>query len=246
MTAIPSVNSSARRPRTRPTRWASWRAASRETGRHRRRHRHAVRHPRKHLPGGQLAGRHHLHQCPGSGDHARGGADGSCRDIFAKASTAREFLVAFPSFTDPAHLSTLPEATKSGNGLCVDRQDRIPRPWEAWLPEGRHPCPTGRELPYSFFLVDLSDKGRSEERSRLQPWACMPAPPWTSPSRESTAELIGEEGQGQGLFRAGLPEDARGCGGHERRHHEGLAQRGTGLRQGALPGRPRDHSTGAR
>jgi alkylation response protein AidB-like acyl-CoA dehydrogenase len=80
------------------------------------------------------------------------------QEIFTKASSAREFLVAFPSYTDPVQTDLLPMAEMSGNEYKLTGRLEL-------LVMGnmaRHaiiPARTGKGQGYAFFLIDLSVEG---------------------------------------------------------------------------------------
>ena len=86
------------------------------------------------------------------------GAMDLAREIFPGAASPKEFLVAFPSYTDPAQTDTLPEAVGSDRDFTLTGRLEF-------LVMGnlaRHaiiPARTGKGPSYAFFLVDLSATG---------------------------------------------------------------------------------------
>lgn len=126
-------------------------------------------------------------------------ADGLAGDIFPKASTAREFLVAFPSYTDPSHTDKIPSATKSGKGYALTGKLEF-LVLGGLAQKAIIPARTGTGGSYSFFLVDLSDKGlsKSDPIFGLGMHAC-PAIDVTLQGVET--QLIGEKGKGRDYFK---------------------------------------------
>ncbi|MGO9213064.1 MAG: acyl-CoA dehydrogenase family protein [Syntrophales bacterium] len=86
------------------------------------------------------------------------GSQELAREIFPKAALSRDFLVAFPSYTDPAQTDELPKAEGSDNEYTLTGRLEF-------LVMGnlaRHaiiPARTGKWPDYTFFLVDLSGQG---------------------------------------------------------------------------------------
>ena len=127
------------------------------------------------------------------------GAGRDLKKVFPKASNAREFLVSFPSFCNPAQIVKLPTAGRSGKGYLLNGTleylvlGNIAA--NALIParvEGRP--------GYSFFLVDLGGKGvkKGEPIFSLGLHAC----PSVDVAFDGTrAQLIGEEGSGYTLFQ---------------------------------------------
>lgn len=127
------------------------------------------------------------------------GAEEIMTDIFPRASSCRDLLVAFPSFTDPACVDALPRAERSGNGYSISGAlDYLVLGGiasHAIIPARSKDAPG-----YSFFLVNSSDSGmtRGDAVFSLGLHAC-PAVDIALESAEGI--LIGEEGKGKAYFR---------------------------------------------
>lgn len=125
-------------------------------------------------------------------------AEGIAADIFPKAASAREFLVAFPSYIDPSHTDKLPSASKSGKGhTLTGKLDFLVL--GGLTQKAIIPARTGAGNSYSFFLVDLSAKGfsRSDPIFSHGLHAC---PAVDAVFQGVKAQLIGEEGKGGDYF----------------------------------------------
>ena len=125
-------------------------------------------------------------------------ADGIAEKIYPKAKDAKEYLVAFPSFTDPSQSNTLPEASSSGKGYTLTGKldYLVLGNFSKWAVI---PARTSSNKGYSFFLVSLNDKGvtKSEPIFSLGLHAC----PVIDISLNSvSARIIGEEGEGERCF----------------------------------------------
>ena len=120
------------------------------------------------------------------------------QEIFPGAASPREFLVAFPSYTDPAQTDTLPKAVGSGKDFALmghleflvmgnlARQAIIP-------------ARTGKGPSYAFFLVDLSATGveKSDPIFSLGLHAC---PAVDINFQGAKARLVGTENGGHAAF----------------------------------------------
>jgi alkylation response protein AidB-like acyl-CoA dehydrogenase len=126
------------------------------------------------------------------------GAEKLAGTIFPKASSAREFLVAFPAFVNPAQVSMLPKAVKSGKDYALTGSLEFlvlgGLASRAIIPARNH-----ADSAYSLFLVDMADKGivKSDPIFSLGLHAC----PGVDISLKGVkAKLIGEEGKGRVCF----------------------------------------------
>jgi alkylation response protein AidB-like acyl-CoA dehydrogenase len=117
------------------------------------------------------------------------------REIFPTAASPKEFLVAFPSYTDPAQTDTLPNAVGSGKDFTLTGRleflvmGNLAR-------QAIIPARTGKGPSYSFFLVDLSVE-KSDPIFTLGLHAC-PAVDVTF--QGAKARLVGAENGGQAAF----------------------------------------------
>ncbi len=119
-------------------------------------------------------------------------------EIFGKASSAGDFLVAFPSYANPAHQDNLPEYRRSGRGYSLTG------PVDLLVLGGLArraiiPARTGSGHQCSFFLVDLDHKGvlKSEPVFTLGMHACPAVDIRFDGVR---ARIVGEEGKGDEYF----------------------------------------------
>ncbi|HPJ94960.1 MAG TPA: acyl-CoA dehydrogenase family protein [Deltaproteobacteria bacterium] len=126
------------------------------------------------------------------------GDENLAKKIFPKAKTASDFLVAFPSYTDPAHAPKLPDAVKAGRGYTVTGSLEL-LVLGSLASKALVPARTKGDTSYSFFLVDLDDAGmeKSEPVFTLGLHAC-PAVDVTM--KGVKAKLIGEQGNGGVYF----------------------------------------------
>lgn len=125
-------------------------------------------------------------------------AGGIAEKIYLKAKGAKEYLVAFPSFTDPGQSKTLPEASSSGKGYTLTGKldYLVMGGFSKWAVV---PARVAGRQGYSFFLADLNDKGvtKSDPIFSLGLHAC----PIIDISLDGvSAQIIGEEGEGEGYF----------------------------------------------
>lgn len=125
-------------------------------------------------------------------------ADKIMADIFPKASSCPEFLVSFPSFTDPSFAENLPIAERS------DKVYSITGYLEYLVLGGIAakaiiPARTKDAPGYSFFLVDCADSGiaKSPPVFSLGLHAC---PAVDLNLKSVKGSLIGEEGRGVTYF----------------------------------------------
>lgn len=126
------------------------------------------------------------------------GSQGLAKEIFTKASSAKECLIAFASYMDPVRTDTLPKAEIAGNEYNLTGRLEL-------LVMGnmaRHaiiPARTGKGQDYAFFLIDLSAEGvhKSPPVITLGLHAC---PAVDINLREVKAKLIGAENEGTIYF----------------------------------------------
>jgi len=126
------------------------------------------------------------------------GAEKIAEKIFPNAKTAREYLMAFPSFCNPGQIVTLPQATQSGKGykLTGKLDYLVLGNFSNWAVI---PAKVSGKPGYSFFLVDLNDKGikKSDPIFSLGLHAC----PIVDITFDGvSAQIIGEEGAGEKYF----------------------------------------------
>ncbi len=125
-------------------------------------------------------------------------ADSIAERIYPKAKDAKEYLVAFPSFTDPGQSKTLPEASPSGKGYTLTGKldYLVLGSFSKWAVI---PARISSNRGYSFFLVNLNDRGvtKSEPIFSLGLHAC---PIIDISLNNVSARIIGEEGEGERYF----------------------------------------------
>ncbi|MDD5344530.1 MAG: acyl-CoA/acyl-ACP dehydrogenase [Smithella sp.] len=126
-------------------------------------------------------------------------ANGIAEKIYPNAKNAKEYLVAFPSFTDPNQAAT-PQVTASGNNYTLTGKldYLVLGNFSRWAVV---PARTVGSKNYSFFLVDLNDKGirKSAPIFSLGLHAC----PIVDVTLDGvTGQIIGEEGKGEKYFEA--------------------------------------------
>ncbi|HWR68039.1 MAG TPA: acyl-CoA dehydrogenase, partial [Desulfomonilia bacterium] len=111
-----------------------------------------------------------------------------------------DFLVAYPSFCNPAQMVKLPSAERSGKGYVL-KGDLEYLVLGGIAAQALIPARLEDKSGYSFFLVDLGDKGvkKGDPVFSLGLHAC-PAVDVTFNTVK--AHLIGEEGKGYGSFQA--------------------------------------------
>lgn len=124
-------------------------------------------------------------------------ANGIAEKIYPNAKNAKEYLVAFPSFTDPGQAAT-PQVTASGsNYTLTGKLDYLVLGnFSRWAVV---PARTAGNKNYSFFLVDLNDKGirKGAPIFSLGLHAC----PIVDVTLDGvTGQIIGEEGKGEKYF----------------------------------------------
>jgi len=120
------------------------------------------------------------------------------QEIFPGAASPREFLVAFPSYTDPAQTDTLPKAVGSGKDFALTGHleflvmGNLAR-------QAIIPARTGKGPSYAFFLVDLSATGveKSDPIFSLGLHAC---PAVDINFQGAKARLVGTENGGHAAF----------------------------------------------
>lgn len=126
-------------------------------------------------------------------------ADAIAEKIYPNADKAQDYLIAFPSFTDPGQATELPKASSSGKGYTLKGKldYLVMGNFSNWavLPA----MVVGRQ-GYSFFLVNLNDKGvrKSDPVFSLGLHAC---PIIDIILDGVNAEIIGEEDQGEKYFQ---------------------------------------------
>jgi alkylation response protein AidB-like acyl-CoA dehydrogenase len=126
------------------------------------------------------------------------GAMDIAREIFPGAVSPREFLVAFPSYTNPAQTDTLTKAVGTGKDFTLTGRleflvmGNLAR-------QAIIPARTGKGPSYAFFLVDLSATGveKSDPIFSLGLHAC-PAVDITF--QGAKARLVGMEDEGHAAF----------------------------------------------
>jgi alkylation response protein AidB-like acyl-CoA dehydrogenase len=126
------------------------------------------------------------------------GATDLAGEIFPKATSPKEFLVAFPSYTDPAQTDTLPKAVGSGRNFTLTGRleflvmGNLAR-------QAIIPARTGNGPSYSFFLVDVSANGveKSDPIFSLGLHAC---PAIDITLQKVRARLVGNENGGHAVF----------------------------------------------
>ncbi|KQC08153.1 MAG: hypothetical protein APR62_05290 [Smithella sp. SDB] len=127
-------------------------------------------------------------------------ADGIAEKIYPIAKNAQEYLVAFPSFTDPGQAAALPQASSSGTGYTLTGKldYLVLGNFSKWAVI---PARTTDSKSYSFFLVDLNDKGvrKSNAIFSLGLHAC---PIIDITLNGVSAQIIGGEGKGEKYFEA--------------------------------------------
>lgn len=132
------------------------------------------------------------------------GAGDLAQSIFPKAASAKEMLVAFPVYTNPAQTDSLPLAQKIGNDYNLTGRLELlvlgSLARQAIIP-ARH----GHGSDYSFFLISLDDQKveKSEPVFTLGLHACPAVDVMFSGIR---AHLIGEENAGLLYFEKVSPE----------------------------------------
>jgi alkylation response protein AidB-like acyl-CoA dehydrogenase len=126
------------------------------------------------------------------------GADGMAEKIYPAANSAREYLIAFPSFTDPGQTASLPQASASGKGYSLTgKLDYLVL--GNFSNQAVIPARIAGGKDYSFFLVNLNDRGvkKSSPIFSLGLHAC----PIIDVTLDSlSAQIIGEEGHGAKYF----------------------------------------------
>jgi alkylation response protein AidB-like acyl-CoA dehydrogenase len=126
-------------------------------------------------------------------------ADRIAGEIYPAASTAQDYLMAFPSFTDPGQAADLPKALPSDKGFILSGK-------LDYLVLGNFsnraviPAKTSDGKGYSFFLVNLRDKRviKSAPVFSLGLHAC---PIVDIVMDGINAEMIGDEDKGEEYFR---------------------------------------------
>jgi alkylation response protein AidB-like acyl-CoA dehydrogenase len=127
------------------------------------------------------------------------GANALAEKIFPKASSAKDFLVACPSFSNPAQEDNLPEAARSGRDYTVSGTLKF-LVLGGLANRAVIPACTISGGPFSFFLIDLDQEGieKSGPVFSLGLHAC-PAVDVTF--KNAKACLIGKEGEGGIYFQ---------------------------------------------
>lgn len=126
------------------------------------------------------------------------GADDIAMQVFPNAKTAKEYLIAFPSFNDPGQIADLPKAASSGKGykLTGKLDYLVLGNFSHWAVI---PAKVNNKPGYSFFLVNMNDKGvkKSEPVFSLGLHAC----PIVDVTFDGVStQLIGKEGDGGKTF----------------------------------------------
>ena len=126
------------------------------------------------------------------------GAEETAEKIYPSANSAREYLIAFPSFTDPGQATNLPQVSSGREGYTITGKldYLVLGNFSNWAVL---PARTAGSKTYSFFLVNLNDQGvtKSNPIFSLGLHAC----PIVDIALDNvSARIIGEEGQGQTYF----------------------------------------------
>lgn len=125
-------------------------------------------------------------------------ADGIAEKIYPNADKAQDYLIAFPSFTDPGQATELLKASSSGKGYTLKGKldYLVMGNFSNWAVI---PAMVAGRQGYSFFLVNLNDKGvrKSDPIFSLGLHAC---PIIDIILDGVNAEIIGEEGKGEKYF----------------------------------------------
>jgi len=132
------------------------------------------------------------------------GAGALLKNIFPKASSCGEFLVAFPSYIDPGHTDRLPVAMKKGKDYILEGTlDFLVLGGLA--SNAVIPARMNNDASYSFYLVDLDDEGieKSAPIFTLGMHAC-PAVDITM--KGAKARLVGKQGKGSVYFKDVFPK----------------------------------------
>lgn len=132
------------------------------------------------------------------------GAGDLAQSVCSTATSAKDVLVAFPAYTNPAQTDALPRSQKSGNDYTITGQlellvlGNLARQAVIRAISGIGPS-------YSFFLINLDDQNveKSEPVFTLGLHACPAVDIKLCGIR---AHLIGEENEGQQYFEKILPE----------------------------------------
>lgn len=128
---------------------------------------------------------------------AAGGSDILLKTL-ASPANAKGFLIAFPSYSNPAELSTLPAARKAADGYIIS--GRLEYTVLGNIADhALIPARIAGQDDYSLFLISLSDKGvkRSDPVFSLGVHAC---PASDIVLNDAPATLVGPEGQGRSSY----------------------------------------------
>jgi len=132
------------------------------------------------------------------------GAQNLAQSIFPGAASAKDFLVAFASYTNPAQTDSLPLAQSAGNDYNLTGRLEL-LVLGNLARQAIIPARNGRGPDYSFFLVNLDDQNieKSEPVFTLGLHACPAVDLTFSGVR---ARLIGKENAGRQYFEKVSPE----------------------------------------
>ena len=127
------------------------------------------------------------------------GAHALAEKIFPKASSAQDFLVACPSFSNPDQEDNLPEAARSGKGYTVSGTIDF-LVLGGLASRAVIPARTERGAPFSFFLIDLDQEG-IEKSGPVFSLGLHSCPAVDVTIKNAKARLIGKEGSGGIYFQ---------------------------------------------
>jgi alkylation response protein AidB-like acyl-CoA dehydrogenase len=132
------------------------------------------------------------------------GAQNLAQSIFPGAASAKDFLVAFAAYTNPAQTDSLPLAQSAGSDYNLTGRLEL-LVLGNLARQAIIPARNGRGPDYSFFLVNLDDQNieKSEPVFTLGLHACPAVDLTFSGVR---ARLIGEENAGRQYFEKVSPE----------------------------------------
>lgn len=132
------------------------------------------------------------------------GAQELARNLFSRSASAKEGLIAFPVYANPADTDVLPMAQSNGSDYTLTGRIEL-LVLGNLARQAIVPARTGPGPDYSFFLMDLDGKGveKSDPVFTLGLHAC----PAVDVTMETVkAQRIGEENAGPVYFEKVLPE----------------------------------------
>ncbi len=128
------------------------------------------------------------------------GAAKEAKKIFTSASRAEEFLVAFPSYSDPGTMDDLPLAAASGKGYALTGRLEF-LVLGSLASRALIPARIDGRPGWSFFLADLAQTG-VELSAPIFSLGLHACPAVDLVLKGAKAQLIGEEGKGGSVFDA--------------------------------------------